>query len=252
MKRFALILLLALFSVFGAQAQFTYKWTPVPMDSTWDDIKDMKATRIISKYSDMVESLNEILCYSSDEFTSRRPESGLSSFAADAVVAIAEKATGGKIDLGMINFGGIRTSIPKGDIRIYDIYSVFPFNNTIVVAEIKGSNLKKFLNGISTKGVVALSNVEYLVDGTEVRKMDVGGAPIDDEKIYKFATVNFLLTGGDGISIGKIAESVVDTGILVRDGIVALLREKGERGEILNLQPDGRVQLVNQPERRNR
>lgn len=250
MKRLMLSILLTVISTAVALAQFTYRWTPVPIDSTWDDIKDMKATRIISKYSDMVEPLNEILCYSSDEFTKRRPESGLSNFAADAIVSIAEKATGLPVDLGMINFGGIRTSLPKGAVRVYDVFSVFPFNNTVVVVDIKGSKLKKFLGRISTGWIEAFSNVEFLVDGGEVRKLNVAGAPIDDERIYRFATVNFLLNGGDGISLGKTVESVFDTGILIRDGISDLLREKGARGEVLDLQPDGRVKIIDQPERR--
>lgn len=250
MKRAILLLLVAAAAVGSANAQFTYKWTPVPIDSTWDNITDLKATKIIAKYSDLVEPLDEILCYSADEYNKRRPESGLSNFAADAIRESAEALTGEKMDIGLTNFGGIRTSIPKGAVRVYDIFSIFPFNNKIVVVEIKGSDLKKFLGRVATGWAEAFSNVEILVDAGQIKKLDVAGAPIDPDRIYKLATIDFLLDGGDSVSIRKMAVSIKDTGVYIRDAMVDLLREKGARKEILNLQPDGRVKFINQPERR--
>lgn len=253
MKRAILLLtaLVAFCSTAGAQIA-SYKWTPVPIDSTWDNIKDFTATEIIGKYSDLVEPLDEILCYSADEYNKRRPESELSDFAADAIKAVAEKATGRSVDLAMTNFGGIRTSMPKGAVRVYDIYSIFPFNNTIVVVDMKGSDIKKLLGRMSTGWVEALSNVEIFVDGNQIKKFNIAGAPVDDEKIYRFATVDFLLDGGDSLTIRDLASSITQTGVYIRDGIVDLLREKGARGEVLDLHTDGRVQMINQPERRKK
>lgn len=250
-KLFFVLACIAAFAA-GAQAQITYKWTPVPIDTTWDAMTDFTATKIIAKYSDLIEPMDEILCYSKDEYGRRRPESPLSNFAADAIKSIAEKATGQNIDMAMTNFGGIRADLPKGAVRVYDIFSIFPFNNSVVVCEIKGSNLKKLFSRMSTGWTEAFSNVEIVVDSNKIVKLNVAGAPLDNEKTYKFATVNFLLDGGDGVTIRKMSESVTDTGIYIRDGIVAMLREKGARGEVLDLKKDGRVQMINQPERRRR
>lgn len=251
MKRILLLSVLLLACMGDAAAQFTYKWTPVPMDSTWDDMKDVRATKVIEKYSLQVAPLQEIVGYSEDEYRSGRPESGLSNFAADVIRAIAEKKTGDRVDIALTNFGGIRTSLPKGAVRVYDIFSIFPFDNYLVTFDIKGSDLRRFLDQmIARRRVEALSGVEIVITGNQADKLDVAGAPIDDDRIYKFATINFLMDGGDGVVLSDVAFNRKDTDVWIRDAIVEYLKEQTERGEKIVLQPDGRVKYTDWEERR--
>ena len=249
--RLSILLVVLLAAASPAGAQFTYKWTPVPMDSTWDTMKDFRATQTIEKYSAQVAPLQEIIGYSEDEYDRRRPESGLSNFAADVNKAIAEKKTGDHVDIALTNFGGIRTSLPKGAVRVYDIFSIFPFDNYLVTFDIKGSDLRRFLDQmIARRRVEALSGVEMVITGRQADKLFVAGAPIDDERIYKFATINFLMDGGDGVVLSDVAFNRKDTGVWIRDAIVEYLREQMARGEKIVLQPDGRVKYTDWEERR--
>lgn len=251
MKRTLLMIALLLALPGVAAAQFTYKWTPVPIDSTWDAMTDFRATETIAKYSAQVAPLQEIVGYTEEEYNRERPESGLSNFAADVVRVVAEKKTGEHVDVGLMNFGGIRTSLPKGAVRVYDIYSIFPFDNYLVTFDIKGSDLRRFLNQmIARRRVEALSGVEMVITGKKADKLLVAGAPIDDERVYKFATINFLMDGGDGIVLSDVAFNRKDTDIWVRDAICEYLREQMERGEKISLHRDGRVQYTDWEERR--
>ena len=167
------------------------------------------------------------------------------------VRAIAEKSTGEKVDVGLMNFGGIRTSLPKGAVRVYDIFSIFPFDNYLVTFDINGSDLHRFLNQmISRRRVEALSGVEMVITGNKADKLLVGGASIDEDKIYKFATINFLMDGGDGVVLSDVAFNRKDTGIWIRDAICEYLRDQMARGEKIDLHPDGRVQYTDWEERR--
>ena len=249
--RLSILFVVLLAAASPAGAQFTYKWTPVPMDSTWDEMKDLRATQTIEKYNAQVAPLQEIIGYSEDEYDRRRPESGLSNFAADVIKAIAEKKTGDHVDIALTNFGGIRTSLPKGAVRVYDIFSIFPFDNYLVTFDIKGSDLRRFLEQmIARRRVEALSGVEMVITGRQADKLFVAGAPIDDERIYKFATINFLMDGGDGVVLSDVAFNRKDTGVWIRDAIVEYLREQMARGEKIVLQPDGRVKYTDGEERR--
>ena len=249
--RLSILFVVLLAAVSPAGAQFTYKWTPVPMDSTWDEMKDLRATQTIEKYSAQVAPLQEIIGYSEDEYDRHRPESGLSNFAADVIKAIAEKKTGDHVDIALTNFGGIRTSLPKGAVRVYDIFSIFPFDNYLVTFDIKGSDLRRFLDQmIARRRVEALSGVEMVITGRQADKLFVAGAPIDDERIYKFATINFLMDGGDGVVLSDVAFNRKDTGIWIRDAICEYLRDQMARGEKIDLHPDGRVQYTDWEERR--
>ena len=48
-------------------------------------------------------------------------------------------------DIGYVNGGGIRADILAGDITYNDLISVFPFNNTIVLAELSGQAIKDMM-----------------------------------------------------------------------------------------------------------
>lgn len=235
-----------------AQAQIAYKWTPVPIDSTWDEIKDPAATLAIARYQEQLGPLQEILGYSVDEYSKDRPESGLSNLAADIIRDVAGKASGREVDIAMTNFGGIRTSIPKGAVRVYDIFSIFPFDNSLVYFDIKGSDLRSVLmKMIGRNRIEALSNVRIEVRDGKVIRLDVAGAPLDDARTYRFATINFLMDGGDGVTLKDLAKNYVDTGIWVRDAIAQYFRDTYQDKKPIELHPDGRVRVDNK-ERRDR
>ena len=251
MKRLLLLAVLLLALPGGAAAQFTYRWTTVPMDSTWDAMTDFRATQTIARYEAQVAPLQEIVGYSEDEYDKGRPEGPLSNFAADVVRAMAEKKTGEPMDVSLMNFGGIRNRLPKGAVRVYDIFSIFPVDNYLVTFDIKGSDLRRFLERmIGRLRGEALSGVEMVITGNKADKLLVGGAPIDDDRVYKFATINFLMDGGDGVVLSDVAFNRKDTGVWIRDAIVEYLREQMARGEKIVLQPDGRVKYTDWEERR--
>ena len=78
--------------------------------------------------------------------------------------------------------------------------------------------------------------------------IEVGGAPIDDDRIYKFATINFLMDGGDGVVLSDVAFNIKETDMWVRDVIVEYLKAQMARGEKIDLKTDGRVKYLDQKE----
>lgn len=250
MKIKTLLLVVLLAASLPAGAQVTWKWTPVPMDSTWDDIRDLRATQTIARYSAQIEPLMEIVGYSDEEYTKHRPESGLSNFAVDVIREVAAEKTGRTVDVALTNFGGIRTSLPKGAVRVYDIFSIFPFDNYLVAFDIKGSDLRQFLTRMVERNrIEALSGVRIEIADRKPVKLEVAGEPIDDDRTYTFATSNFLMTGGDGISLSDVAFNRDDTGVWIRDAIVDYLRAQFARGERIVLNPDGRIKYVDTEEK---
>lgn len=69
----------------------------------------------------------------------RNAETNLGNFCSDALRVM----TGA--DMSFVNGGGLRAPMEAGDITFNDIFSVFPFNNQIVTAEISGQILIDFL-----------------------------------------------------------------------------------------------------------
>lgn len=244
---FLMTICLLLASCGRKSGDFEYAWQYHYIDSRYDTGSDMAAVDIIDKYSPQVAPLMEIIGYTDRLVESRRgAESELSNFAADIIRERAEKETGEHVDLAMTNYGGIRTAMPKGDVRVYDIYSIFPFENDIVVCKVKGSKLRQFLDNYARKGYVeCLSGVQMVIDNYQITKLDIGGRPLDPNKTYNFATINFLLDGGDGSRIGSYADKVIDTDVLIRDAVVDYIRELTAQGKKIDPKMDGRVVIKN-------
>ena len=230
-KRFTLLFVLLTLIPATVSAQLKYKWSTERMDSRYDNGTEQTAAKIIDKYSPMVAPLQEIIGYSEDEYRSSRPESGLSNFAADIIRETAEKAVGKRVDVGLTNFGGIRTSLPKGAVRVYDIFSIFPFENHIVV-------FKQM-----AKRPEALSNVYLVAKNGEIVTLRIGDKPFDVDHTYRMATIDFLMDGGDGVNLTKMARNKVETGILIRDAIVDHIREMNAEGKTIRLFKDSRVTI---------
>jgi 2',3'-cyclic-nucleotide 2'-phosphodiesterase (5'-nucleotidase family) len=90
-----------------------------------------------------------------------------------------------------------------------DVLAELPFGNVLVVLSVKGSDLREAIeNGLSrlpaTSGRfphVSGMRVEYDPQrpaGSRVVSIEVGGKPLDPQRMYKVATNDFMARGGDG------------------------------------------------------
>ena len=242
-----MIACLVLASCGKKKGDFEYAWQYHYLDSRYDIGNDMAAVDIIEKYEPQVAPLLEIIGYTDRVIESHRDaESELSNLAADIIRARAEQEIGEPVEIAMTNYGGIRTAMPKGDVRVYDIFSIFPFENYVVVCKVKGSKLRQFLDNYARKGYVeCLSGVDMVIDNYQITKLNVGGKPLDPNKTYNFATINFLLDGGDGSRIGSYADKVIETDVLIRDAVVDYIRNLTEQGKKIDPKMDGRVVIKN-------
>ena len=97
------------------------------------------------------------------------------------------------VDVAILNKGGIRQAVPKGQITKATVYSVLPFDNKLLVCSLKGKEIVQHLGHKEAVGI----GISTTRDGRFV--LD-GGRPLDDETHYTVATVDFLYFGGDGFT----------------------------------------------------
>ncbi len=157
----------------------------------------------------------------------RRAETNLGDLCADAY-----RAQSGA-DIAFVNGGGIRVSIPAGDITLGNILNVHPFGNEMCVIEVSGQQILDALEWGARSvpdqngGFLQVSGLSYEIHsymdphcvadensmfaGVEgerrVRNVLVGGEPIDPEATYTLAGHNYmLLNSGDGFSMFRGAK----------------------------------------------
>lgn len=153
----------------------------------------------------------------------------LGAFVAGAMLASVKGA-----DIALMNAGGIRTSLPAGDVTVGDVLGMLPFGNTIATLRIRGRDLMAALdNGlgrIGKGGFPQLAGLEAGMAGADsrLRRPDGSTAPLDPDATYLVVTNNFLRNGGDGYAALKDrAIDPYDTGPLLSDVVAAALPGAG-------------------------
>ena len=189
----------------------------------------------------LMKELKTVVGYATDDMTAHAPESELSNWWVDHLMASVARLTGRKVDVGILNFGGIRTGIAKGDILLEDFVSMFPFKNNLVYVGLKGSDLQEVFNTIAASRPFVLGGVKMVVRDHRIDTLLVGGKPLDPNKLYGVATVDFLLDGGDGMTIGRNARELRMTDSRVIDAVLTDVRALQAAGQPMAYFTDGRL-----------
>lgn len=201
-------------------------------------IADPTATTIYDKYKEELSPImDEKLGKTEIELTHDRSAEG-TSVLGYVVCDVIRKNVDAQI--GIMNSGGIRCPIAKGDVTMGKLYEVLPFDNTVVKLELTGEQLKKIINnGIDNESIgwveVAGLKVEYDISkefGDRVTEMYLDdGTKIEDDEFYTVAANDFIVGGGDNYDFSN-AKSKDDTFVPVRDVIVNYLKE----GNVINFE----------------
>ncbi|MBQ9477395.1 MAG: 5'-nucleotidase C-terminal domain-containing protein [Bacteroidales bacterium] len=188
--------------------------------------------------------VKELVGRTDHEMLREKPECELSNLIVDCVMARTAEATGRHVDVGLCNFGGIRVDFPKGDILMDDVMSMLPFKNKLCYVELKGKDLRALYEQLARDGMQVVGGVQLVVKDHKLVSATIGGKPLDDRKTYGLATIDFLLTGGDGISAARNALDLVETDIMIRDAVLPYLQDLTAEGKLISYHTDGRVQIL--------
>lgn len=195
-----------------------------------DEVPDDPATvAAIAKWKSKLKTIT-------DEVVTETPVAltrsyGEESLAGD-MVADAMAAAHPEFDFAITNSGGLRQDIDKGKITVGGLISMFPFPNTIVQLEMKGRDIRAlFEHGAGlTNGIlqvsksVAMTYDEKKPVGSRVVAVTIKGEPLDDEKIYKLLTSNFLADGGDGFQAFSRRLSYKNTSVEMLQAMIKYLK----------------------------
>jgi 5'-nucleotidase len=187
----------------------------------------------------------------------RRRETNLASLIADAMLWKTRSA--GTV-VALQNGGGVRATIPAGPITVGKVYEVLPFGNTLVVLDLKGSEIIAALeNGVSQweqssgRFLSGVAGLRYTFDlsrpvGQRVTRVEVaaqgGFQPIDPNATYRTVVNSFIAAGGDGFTSLRDAKGFrSDTGFSDAESFMEYLRSLGTVEGVAG----GRITILNEP-----
>ncbi|EMH4103417.1 bifunctional UDP-sugar hydrolase/5'-nucleotidase UshA [Serratia marcescens] len=136
-----------------------------------------------------------------------------------ARVMLAAQRERADADFAVMSGGGVRDSIESGDITYKNVLKVQPFGNTLVHVDMKGSEVEQYLAVVANmkpdSGAYAqFANVSLVADGKGVSEVKINGQPLQADKTYRMATLNFNALGGDGYPKLDGLPSYVNTGFI--------------------------------------
>ena len=193
------------------------------LQSHSESIYDVKAENdsaiiaMIAPYKIKIDSvMNDVLCISEVEMTKGRPESLLGNFVCD--LCLQQYAN--LVDICVMNNGGLRSILPKGEITRGDIYKLMPFENELVILELDETSFVGLVDYLISRGGEPFS-------GMKIEKNFTGHLSADYPSAINFnrgdkirvLTSDYLANGGDKMWFFKDKEQI-KVGIKLRDAII--------------------------------
>jgi 2',3'-cyclic-nucleotide 2'-phosphodiesterase (5'-nucleotidase family) len=157
------------------------------------------------------KDLDSILAYCPETLDKSKGEwqTNIGNFMADVCIyqsnLIFEKRYGKSIDICMLNHGGIRSIISKGNVTSRTAFEVMPFENNIVVLALKGKTILELVNYLlEEKKPHPLSGIELIIDKQlQIKTITIQNEPFEEDKTYYVATSDYLANGGDNMLFFK-------------------------------------------------
>lgn len=210
----------------------------IPVDSRLDSRTDPKIESIIAPYRHGVDSIMAIkVARSATDLDADRLLNLFSDYTLERGRQMSEK----EVDLGIINKGGIRRTLPKGDITQGMVISTLPFENRIVLLDIKGSDLADAFDIMAARGGDGVSEgVDISFDQASGRctTIIINGQPLDPARTYRIATIDYLANGGDYMSPLTKAVMVKKSDNIVYEDVMTLMKQSHKK---LNPKPTKRM-----------
>lgn len=217
------------------------------MDSTWDAHPDEKTTAILKPYKEKIDKMMfEVIGVSEMKMDKERPESLLSNLVAEVLRLSADSVLKHPADIGIMNMGGLRNIIPEGNITVDVVYEILPFENSLCVLTLKGTEIKNLLTAIASLHGEGMSGarIEITKDG-KLLKATVQGKEIEDDKDYTVATIDYLADGNDKLSpLSRAERRECPDGMTLRGLFLDYVRKQTAAGKKITSKVDGRITVV--------
>jgi len=251
MKRFAYLLSLFLLVVTFFACVTVWETTQIstgkiPVDSTVQHLANREYIAALAPVKVQIDkNLNIVIGQAAETMTVGRPESLLSNLTSKVLREAASQYTGTAVDIGIMNLGGLRTQLGKGNITVRNIFELMPFENELVVLWISGDTLLRFFDEFALQGGQGEDGFTMEIAGKKPQNILIGGQPLEPQKIYTVATNDYLAGGNDKLYHLAAFQKRQNTGLSVRDIFINYIKEKTAKGEQITSLTDGRVKLIN-------
>ena len=191
--------------------------------------RNLNIDNFIKPYREHVNAnLDSTLAYAVDTYSKSDGEynTAIGNMMADAVYeesnALFKSRTGENIDFVLLNHGGIRAIISKGNVSKRTAYQVMPFDNSVVVVKLKGSEVRKLIDYLAkAKRAHPISQLQLVLNSDNtINSVSLNEKALDFNKTYNVATNDYLYNGGDRMDFFKTNDSLYVLDYKIRNVLI--------------------------------
>ena len=237
-------LLIAIF--FAVACNTSYKAENVQYSSyriQQHDAGSKVVTNIVKPYSDSVNKLmNVVVGYNDAQLEKKRQGNTLGFFITDAYLQMARQKVDPKVDAAFMNSGGIRLpELSAGAITQGKIFELMPFDNLMVLLNVKGSLLKQYLDTLAANDGVIESGITMQIVNKTAQQIMVGGKPLDLNADYSIVHSDYVAMNTNLLKNIKRSTN----GYLLRDAILDYVKLINSQNKKITVTSVDRVSYVN-------
>jgi len=156
-------------------------------------------------------------------------------------------------DIAFMNGGGIRGDLAPGPITRGDLYRIEPFANQLTVIDLPGRALEEILRYSYTRD--GRNSVDLQVSGmhytlvTDAQgnlldvHMEVGGKPVEPDRIYRVVVPDYIGTGGSGYPFPRLGEIRFTMVGLVTQALEEYARHLMDTRGSVDAEKEGRIRI---------
>lgn len=208
---------------------------------------DSTVYSIIKPYSDSIASdMSKLVTISATPLIKEKPESKLTNLVADVMLEAGSKYCSAaklkiKPDASYVNYGGLRASLPQGEITVGRIFELMPFENEIVLIKISGESLVQMGQRIAARGGEGVAGMKMGIRNEKLETFLIRGKVVDQTGFYWLVTNDYIANGGDQMSMFSNPLERINTHLKIRDVLIQTLSYRYKKNGILDVKEDGRI-----------
>ncbi len=131
------------------------------------------------------------------------------------------------IDICLLNHGGIRSILPKGNVTARTAFEIMPFENSLVVVVLKEEQILELVDYfIATKKAHPIAGLTFTIDkNNQAKNILVQGKALNSETLYYVGTNDYLSNGGDNMNFFKKGVQKFDLDYKLRNILIDYFKE---------------------------
>ena len=192
--------------------------------------------RIMLDAQPAMAKVKAVIGHSTRTMVRTYPECEIYDWYIDELMRATADSTGKRVDIGFANRGGVRIDMPAGEVLYDDIMSMFPFRNYLCYVALHGRDVRALLDRMAATTLQIVGGVKVTVKNGKIVSALVNGEPLDDDRIYGVATLNFLLDGGDGYKVANNAVEIIKCKGYLYDTMLAYVQSLTAAGKPIEYQ----------------